>query len=710
MRKIIAISFIASGILLGQERVELFGVQVDANGSSAHSGGQPVIIYQDKIIHADELFYDHNTSTIEARGNVNLFQSGQYHAISEYSKLNLNTDTRHSEPLYLLDHEGGTWMSTAESDACGSEIDLKTGMLSGCNSADPLWKIHFSSADYDTDKMWVNVYNARLYVENVPVFYFPYFGYPTDRTRRTGLLMPTFGMSNSEGFYYQQPIYIAPDNQWDLELRPQIRTSRGEGIYSDIRFVDSPHSKGSVRFGYFKEQNDYALKYDLVHSKHYGYNINYFHKAFLKDWFGFDLEGESGLYVNGGRMSDVDYLNLQHSDQINNVTANQVLSRINGYYSSEDNYFGTYLKYYQYLDRDSDKQTIQTLPTLHYHRYMENFLKDHLLVNADASVNNFYRPEGKRAIEGNVNIPLVLQTSLLDDYLDASYTANGSGRVIGFYGYERSGETDSAYNQGQYGQLDHIFKIGSTLVRPYETLTHVLAPEISYTNAGSRHYNGYYKTYHGSCEAGNTNPGCEFYTLNEPSDTTAFALNNYLYKHGQQLLVDRLSQNARHDKQGSYYGELQNELELTITSAISYYNQTAYNHERSRVTKEQNSVRYNNAAITAGASHYYTDNLINNRSVYASYLTADAAYRYNRHYRFFSTVAYDYEASLLKHAELGFMYSQRCLDFGLKYVQNRRPIVTNTNVNGSVNDSYIFITIILKPIGGTAFNYKTTNN
>lgn len=703
-------SLIASGIVLAQERVELFGVSVDANGSIVHSSGQPVITYQDKIVNADRLIYDHNASTVEALGNVNLFQAGHYHAISKYSKLNLETDTRHSEPLYMLDQTSGVWMSTVESDACANVIDLKSGMLSGCNSVDPLWKIHFSSADYDTDKMWVNVYNARLYVENFPLFYLPYFGYPTDQARRSGLLMPTFGMSNSEGFFYQQPIYIAPQNWWDLELRPQIRTSRGEGLYGNFRFVDSPNSKGSIRFGYFNEQSDYAAKYDLVHKKHYGYNINYSHKGFLKEWFGVDLEGESGLYVNGGRMSDVDYLNLQHSDQINNVSANQVLSRINGYYSSEDNYFGTYLKYYQYLNQDNNRQTIQTLPTLHYHRYMENFLGDHLLFNGDVSVTNFYRQDGKRAVQGDITLPLTLQTSLFDDYLDISYTANAAGRMIGFYGNERSDESGSAYNQGRYGQLDHIFKIGSTLVRPYETLTHVIAPEVSYSSAGNRHYSGYYQTYHGSCEVGNTDPACEFYTLNEPSDTLAFKLNNYLYQNGKQFFVDRLSQNFRRDNQGGYYGELRNELEWEITRAVSLYNQTAYNHDRSRITKEQNTVRYNDGIVRASVSHYYTDDLRNNSSVYASYWTADATYQYNRNYRLFALAAYDYRLDLLKRAEVGFLYSQRCLDFGLKYVQNRRPIVTNTNANDSVNDAYVFITIILKPIGGTAFNYRLTNN
>ncbi|MGZ8548527.1 MAG: LPS-assembly protein LptD [Sulfuricurvum sp.] len=709
MRKYLIFAVASVAALIGGDRVELIGTNMDANGSLVHASSSPVIIYQNQILSADALTYDRNTSIIEASGNVNVFKAGQYHGVSEYSRLNLESDTRYSKPYYMIDHSTGAWMSSDEASGCQSKIDLASGMVSGCNSTDPLWKIYFSSADYDTESMWVNIYNARLYIQDIPVMYFPYFGYPTDHTRRSGLLMPSFGLSNVEGIYYEQPIYLAPSNSWDVELRPQIRTLRGSGIYADLRFVDTASSKGSIRLGYFKEQSDYVSHYNLANDHHYGYGVSYTHNAFLKEWFDLDLEGESGLYVNGSWMNDVDYLNLQQSNETKNVTSNQIFSRINGYYSSEDNYAGMYFKHYQYLDEAIPySQTIQTLPTLHYHRYLENFLGDHLLLNGDVTASNFYRPDGIRAVQGDINIPIMLQTSLFDDYLDVSYTANGSARAIGFYGSPRAGENESLYSAGYYGQLDHIFSMGSTLIKPYETFTHVVTPNISYTRAGSRYYSGYYKEYESLCDNTGVYP-CEFYTLNKPSDALALGVNNYLFEGGKQWLVDRLSQTFKYDDGGSYYGELQNELEWQVTSAISLYNQTSYNHDRNRITKEQNTLRYNDTAVSASISHYYTDEIRDNQVEHTSYLTVDAAYQANRYYRIFGQIAYDYQQDLLKRSEIGFLYTQRCFDFGLKFVQNIRPILTNGAVNDSVNDSYVFITVILKPLGGSEFNYKLTN-
>lgn len=718
MHKILLLSIVSASILLGGERIEIIASQVDVNGSIVHSTSHPTLVYQDQILSAETMTYDRNSSVVEAFGHVNAFKAGQYHAISDYSRLNLNKDTRYSKPYYALDTTTGVWMSTDEATGCQNDIDLVNGMVSGCNSTDPLWTIHFSSADYNTENMWVNMYNALLYIDDVPVMYLPYFGYPTDKTRRSGLLMPSFGLSSAEGFYYQQPVYWAPTNWFDADFRPQIRTSRGSGIYTDIRFVDSASSKGSIRLGYFKEQADYAKEYDLAHDQHYGFAVDYRNNDFLKNWFGVDLEGESGLYVNGKWMNDVDYLNLQQSDQTQNVTSNQVFSRINGYYSSEDNYAGAYFKHYQYLNPEIDNaQTLQTLPTLQYHRYLETFFGDHLLASGDAQASNFYRPDGKRAVQADINIPVTLQTSLFDEYLDLSYTANAATRAISFYGNPLTTtasstlpvtpDDNSNYPSGYYAQLDHTLSLGATLVRPYETITHVIAPNISYTKAGTRLYSGYYEDRHGQCSSANY--PCEFYTLNEPKDGLSLGLNNFLFEDGQQWLVDRLTQTFSYDDTGSYYGELQNELEWKITKAISYYNQTSYNHDRDRVTKEQNTLRYNDSIINGSVSNYYTDQL-GKIPQYASYWTADLAYQYNRYTKIFGQVAYDYHEALLKRSEIGFLYTQRCLDFGLKFVQNRRPILTNTTGSNSVDDSYIFITVILKPLGGSEFNYKLTKN
>lgn len=96
------------------------------------------------------------------------------------------------------------------------------------------------------------------YMLKIPQFFiYLIFGFSADTHRQSGLLIPKIVLKSSEGLYYEQPIYIATQENWDLELDPQIRTNRGFGLYSTLRFLDSPYSTGELNFGAFRENSSY---------------------------------------------------------------------------------------------------------------------------------------------------------------------------------------------------------------------------------------------------------------------------------------------------------------------------------------------------------------------------------------------------------------------------------------------------------------------
>ncbi len=113
----------------------------------------------------------------------------------------MKNDIINQDPVFLMDNSSNIWSNSKEANKDKDLITLENSILSSCDCIDPIWSIRSSSSDYDTEAMWMNTYNPRLYIKNVPVFYLPYFGFPTDTTRRTGLLLPTMGYSSSEGFF-----------------------------------------------------------------------------------------------------------------------------------------------------------------------------------------------------------------------------------------------------------------------------------------------------------------------------------------------------------------------------------------------------------------------------------------------------------------------------------------------------------------------------
>ncbi|MEN4052776.1 MULTISPECIES: LPS assembly protein LptD [Sulfurimonas] len=689
------------------DKVEIYASKLSSHNEIINVAGGVSVIYKDYIITADRATYDKKTGDLELFDNIRANHAGKYKILGKYAKLNIAKKERLFRPFYMIDNKSDVWMSGDEGKATEEEIDIASGVVSGCNPIDPLWTMEFSSSDYDTESMWINLYNMRLYIYDIPVLYTPYFGYSLDTTRRTGLLKPAIGLSNDEGFYYQQPIYIAEQNWWDLEFLPQIRTSRGAGIYTKFRFVDSKVSHGEIKMGYFKEKEDYFLKNNLQNNSHYGFNVKYDNRDFLNLWSGYDFSGQSGLYIDINHMNDVDYINLEKGDTTDTATATQVLSRVNIFYNTRQNYFGTYLKYYQDLTLDNNENTLQKLPVVQYHYYLDTLLKDHLLYSLDIKSNNIRRQTNNKVVQTDINLPVTLQSSFFDEYLTASYTANLYMQHSAFSGNDS--RTTFDYRDGYYTRNYHTISVASQLTKPYENFSHIIGLGVTYNRSAWSQESGFYEDNSKYCSdiANTTDPDydarCEFYNITDIDNAAQLEFTQYVYdKQAKEVLYHRLAQRISYSSNANRYGELENELDYKITSYLSFYNNMFYNYDQNRFSKVFNKVSFTNYGVALHLSHLYKDSFINPQTSsdplrYTSYLTSSAEYEYNRHYSFSALYNYDLESREKKSMSIGFMYKKRCWDFGIKYSENNRPILTQSG-ESSIYDKYIYITIVLKPL------------
>jgi len=707
-----------TSVLFGGDQVEFYAKSLDTEGNKVMAEGDVLVVYQDAYISADRATYDRNSTELELFGNVTILKGNEYQLVGEHMKLNMQKKEREINPFFMIEKESKLWVTAQSSTACDNTFNIESGIVSGCDPEDPMWEIYFSSSDYNDETKWLNLYNARFHIGGVPLFYLPYFGYSMDRKRRSGLLMPSFGISGSEGAYYEQPIYVVLGDRADVEIKPQMRSLRGQGLYGTLRFVDSKDSKGSLTLGYFAEKESYFIKNNLQNEEHYGFNFEYENTRVLQNWFGLDLDGQSGLYSDIQWMNDVDYINLSSNDTINNVTSNQVYSRVNLFYSEEDNYYGTYLKHYLDLDPQNTakrKATIQKIPIVQYHHYLDAFLDQHLFYALDLKGNNYMRKEGKQGGEINVNLPIALQTSLFNEYLNVAYKAQIHGRMIDFRGEADANITAGTYEQGYYGSLSHVFDVGTHVTKGYSENSHTMGLAAVYTKFGTDKKSGYYANVENNCTLSDpTNLDCEFYTIANVEDNVDLQFTQYLIDNsGRQSIYHRLSQpivlseNYGTDKKG--LGDFENEFLWNITDKISFYDDTFYSFQRSEWVKTLNTLRYQDKTYNVGFSYLYENKAFKDKiEPYTNYLNADASYRYNNHYKYFTKFAFDVENNIKKYAEVGFFFLLRCWDFGLRYVENNRPVLLNGGITSSVYDKYVYFTIIMKPIGGSEVNYRTT--
>ena len=706
-------------ILYGSDKVEIYASSLDSVGNNVEASGGVTVMYKEYFLTAQKAHYNRESGDLELYENIRLNNGNSYKVLGNYAKLNIAKKERLFKPFFMSDKESQVWLSADEGKVEDKKVNVESGVLSGCDPVDPMWKMEFSSSDYDTDTKWMNLYNARLYIEDIPVLYTPYFGYSLDTNRKSGLLMPSAGYSANEGVFYEQPIYIAEQNWWDLELRPQIRTQRGQGVYQTFRFVDSPSSKGEINAGYFKEFGEYFEDNDLQNDSHYGYTINYENRDVLNQWLGTNFEGQSGLYIDINNMNDVDYINLSSNDTHNNSTATQVLSRVNLFYNTPNHYLGTYLKYYQDLTLVSNDETLQKLPTLQYHYYLNTLFEDHLLYSLDIQSNNITRSKSTTAVQTDVNLPVVMRTSLFDEYLNVAYKANLSMQHSNFGGSEQNTTINTEYNNGYLLRNYHTLSASTDLTRAYENYSHVVSLGVSYNKVGSESRKGYYEDNIAYCanEENVNEPQCDFYNISSIQDETEIGFTEYLYDNeAKEILYHRLTQKISHSDVTSEFGELENELDYKITDYLSFYNNMFYNYDKSLFSKVFNQISVNKYGVYLGLSHLYKDSFLDatdDLPRHTSYLTSTLSYTYSKHYSYSALYNYDSISQETKSMEVGFMYKKRCWDFGIKYSENNRPILTTAG-ESSVYERYVYFTIVLKPLmqsdGTSLITYQLPNN
>ena len=159
------------------------------------------------------------------------------------------------------------------------------------------WQLDASKILIDKVTGSAYTYNDLLRVQGVPIFYIPYFSFPIDSRRKTGLLYPMVGTGSEAGMYYTQPIYLNLAPNYDLLVTPTYYTKAGILIDSKGRYLTTHHS-GQV---------EYEVAPYNPHTKKSNQNAIFLH--------------DSGSYGNGFT-SQIQYGNVSNPDFLNTYATN----------------------------------------------------------------------------------------------------------------------------------------------------------------------------------------------------------------------------------------------------------------------------------------------------------------------------------------------------------------------------------------------------
>ncbi|MGJ0330735.1 LPS-assembly protein LptD [Aliarcobacter cryaerophilus] len=684
---------------LNMEKLQLVAKDVDTKNNIITAVGDVVAYSPTYYLSSDKMVYDKDREILELFDNVLIIKDNKIQTQSNYAYVDMKNDIINQDPVFLMDNSSNIWSNSKEANKDKDLITLENSILSSCDCIDPIWSIRSSSSDYDTEAMWMNTYNPRLYIKNVPVFYLPYFGFPTDTTRRTGLLLPTMGYSSSEGFLYSQPIFIAPADNYDIELIPQIRTQRGYGSYANFRYADSPDSMLNLKTGYFKEFNNYRREEKLENSEHYGLDIDYERKNI----FSTKKEHQDGVFTSIRYLNDIEYIILKEDDG-NLGTDKKVESKVNYFYNTPEYYGGVYGKYYIDASKKSNANTLQELPQVQFHSYNKELFLENLIYSIDTKAQNFTRKEGLNAKIYDITVPISYTKNILDDYM---YLGVENRTILTQYDYSNSLYNNLRYEDGTLIQNRTSFIVGTDLIKPYSDYIHTVNLNASYDIPENLRKDG--DLYNITVKENQPLKYDElsvFPTLQEQK-MIKLSLNQSIYdkENLKQFINHKMSQSILYNSVDEpKFQDLDNYVKINHDYG-SLSGKVVYNMDDNKVVEGSfdNSLSYEDLTFSAG--YYYskkTNNEFNTRDDLESYRLS-TSYKLAKDYSIKYYENYDLQEKRRNRQGIGLNIDDSCWNLDLlleKETTPRSRYVQSTRSYDSYEQTIVYAVLMLKPIGG----------
>lgn len=221
--------------------------------------GNVVIDQEGRTIRADQVTIDSTQTYANAEGRVQLAQSG---LLSQSDAINYNLKTQTGDlnnSFYISEQQHAHGHASQIKRANENLVIFKDASYTACPPEQkPAWKIQAKEIELNQDTGRGVTRNTKLYIKDVPVLAVPYFNFPIDDRRTTGLLSPNFGYSNDGGAQLITPIYLNLAPNYDLTLTPSYMSKRGPKLDADFRYMTENFGAGRIWGGYIASDNQYG--------------------------------------------------------------------------------------------------------------------------------------------------------------------------------------------------------------------------------------------------------------------------------------------------------------------------------------------------------------------------------------------------------------------------------------------------------------------
>jgi LPS-assembly protein len=236
------------GAIRADQPTDIEGDTLSGTDATPQFEGNVALRRGDQFLGTDKLTYDSETGHYVAIGRVR-YQDAGMRLVADKAEGNQETDTHDigNVRYQLVSRRGNGGADHIELH--GAAGILYGATYSTCPPDARSWELNAKRIDVNTDTGMGVAHDATLRIGRVPVLYVPWFAFPIDNRRRTGLLYPGVSSSGRNGFDYRQPIYLNLAPNYDATITPRLMTSRGLQLGAQFRYL-TDSGRGTLQLDY----------------------------------------------------------------------------------------------------------------------------------------------------------------------------------------------------------------------------------------------------------------------------------------------------------------------------------------------------------------------------------------------------------------------------------------------------------------------------
>jgi lipopolysaccharide assembly outer membrane protein LptD (OstA) len=290
-------------------------IDYDNEGKILILKGKSKVKYQNLTLHADTIQYDINQSLFVASGLPRLIE-GKDTTVGDYMVYNIKT--KRGRVQYASTHmddgyfNGQNIVKTSE-----NELYVSNGDYTTCEHVENPHFFFYGKTIKVVPKKQIVSKPVVFNVGDAPVAALPYFIFPIDRGRRSGILTPAWGgHPNSGGYVDNIGYYYVPNDYIDFLARGRIMDFREFVLEGSSRYALKYRLNGSIT-------TRYVLNSDFINGNRQ-WAIDYNHQQNITP------DGLTQLSGRGNLVSQKNFFKRFSEDSLElkeqNLTANLALT------------------------------------------------------------------------------------------------------------------------------------------------------------------------------------------------------------------------------------------------------------------------------------------------------------------------------------------------------------------------------------------------